>query len=143
MGNVKPVYRRLIFYALLVAFIIMGTHLLQHKDISLPTTQLDTKEYIISKSKFLITPYLIDSHIKLVISIESFENPDILTQNIADFLLITFSGNPIENLNWIITKQSQSMVEGTIHLDSLVVSEGKKLAIDFFLEPNITFSWLL
>jgi len=143
MGRLKPAYRRLIFY-LIVLLAVMGiSRMIQTNSDSFYKTSLEIKEAIISKSKFTIIPYILENSIELSISIESFENPDILSQTITDFCFISLSGNAIENLHWDIKKESQSKVEGVILLEPISIKEGTKLEIDLFLESNTTFTWIL
>ena len=143
MARVKAVYRRLIFYAVILVFITWIASFFQETQQAHQTRTLPVQTHIIDKAKVSITPHIIETTIKLSILIESFENPDILLINPNDLCVIRLANQQLLIGQWNRQEQTASTLSGTLTLATHSIQAGSKFSIDFFLDTKTNFSWIL
>ena len=141
MGRIKPVYRRFIFYILLILLVFSVYQCNSNSSTSNKTISLIKQEAIINKAKVSITPLITASSLELSITIESFENQLFTKENPKNFFLIMLDDTVVPINEWKIKNQSDNFVEGKLTLTPHQLRSDTALNIELFLEDSTRFSW--
>jgi len=141
MGRIKPVYRRFIFYILLMLLVFSVYQCNSNSATSNKTISLIKQEAIINKAKVSITPLITVESLELYITIESYENQLFTKENPKNFFLIMLDDTVVPINEWKIKNQSDNFVEGKLTLTPHQLRSDTALNIELFLEDSTRFSW--
>lgn len=141
MGRIKPVYRRFIFYILLMLLVFGVYQCNSNSATSNKTISLIKQEAIINKAKVSITPLITAASLELYITIESYENQLFTKENPKNFFLIMLDDTVVSINEWKIKNQSDNFVEGKLTFVSHQLRSDTALNVELFLEDSTRFSW--
>ena len=141
--------RRQRFYILVVFLILFVTFIFFPKNnntvniTELYPIELGEQETVINKIKVSVTPFLSYNNDKLAlkISLESYEYPKVIHEDITDIILVSVSESGLlSNGQWQLSKEDDYSKLGLLFFD-LNTEHMDKLIVRLFLIDELTLTW--
>ena len=104
--------------------------------------ELQNKTLINSESRFRITPtaWIPGKEIKIELSIESTQNPDLLIANPIDYTLLSDNQNtPFAADSWTITHQDNYIIKGNLVFP--LAPSSNQIELTFYTDDPFSLQW--
>tara|TARA_B100001989_G_C24502065_1_gene445505 strand:- start:123 stop:566 length:444 start_codon:yes stop_codon:yes gene_type:complete len=99
---------------------------------------------IVDSAKFSILPTLFSNTLQFNITIETYENADLLNLNLVDFSIIKCDQTILQNIQWNIKFSSDHKISGNLTADfvhSDYIQHCFPIHLDLFLNETTSFTW--
>ena len=102
---------------------------------------LDQRQLMVEKTQFTVAPRFNKQTLSIHIRIDSTQNPALLDLNLVEHCIIQINGALTEPLQWVQTKKSDHILEGTLQVPVTDLTTVQTLELGLFLTEAHTFSW--
>ena len=140
-------FRRITFLLVLISLFYFGfSYIISFSDSKsiISMQYLPKKQTVINYVKILAHPYYTSknrSHLNITLELESFQNPELLTENIMDFVFLEdMDENAYKPAHFHLEDQSEFAIKGVLTFEN-VPDSLESFQLRFFFDDEASIEW--
>ncbi len=105
------------------------------------TTTLNSQTIVIEKSLFTFTPVIDESNLSILISLESYQNPDLLALDLTDIIIVKLNDDLCDEISWNKQTENPFSIKGTLYIKMPLTTIYDTLHLEVFFGNTTKIQW--